>query len=356
MFQIGLNPYGFTHALGLQAFGTARANPAGSGLHGFISVARGIEAQCLEFDGRWLSPLSDDDLAALAGELPAVPRLCSYWLQHTAGETLDEAIRATRAIGGSTIRMHLTPVLEGARAKQGSKWQAMLDHARTTLNREAPKAADAGLLVAIENHQDLGSEELLAFAEEAGSNVGIALDTGNPFAVAEDPVAFAARVARRVLHVHLKDYVSQSTSEGFRLIRCAIGDGCVPLQEITDVIFRLATEDSVEDPVASTSRRKEDAAFRRTTGAGTALTASIEVGALEARHIRVFAPDWWQGYPPRAAGELRIVLERLKTRRLDDNADYRTPWERQEATAVIVEYEMQQLRKSVENLRALGWM
>ena len=327
-FRVGLNPYGFTHAVGLQAFGTERANPAGTGLRGFINIARGIDAQCLEFDGRWLAPLDDDVLAALARELPAVPRLCSYWLQHTPDETLDEAIRATRAIGGTTIRMHLTPVLEGARAKQGPQWQKMLDHARTTLNREAPKAADAGLSVAIENHQDLGSDELLAFAEEAGPNVGIALDTGNPFAVAEDPVAFAARVARRVSHVHLKDYVSQFTSEGFRLIRCAIGDGCVPLQEIAAAL----------GPKAST------------------LTASIEVGALEARHIRAFAAEWWQGYPPRDARELRVVLDRLKTKRLDDNADYRTPWERQEATAVIVDYEMQQLQKSVENLRALGWM
>ena len=145
MFHIGLNPYGFTHAVGLQAFGTERANPAGTGLRGFINIARGIDAQCLEFDGRWLAPLDDDALAALARELPAVPRLCSYWLQHTPDETLDEAIRATRAIGGTTIRMHLTPVLEGARAKQGPNWQKMVDHARTTLNREAPKAADAGL-------------------------------------------------------------------------------------------------------------------------------------------------------------------------------------------------------------------
>jgi len=331
-FRIGLNPYGFTHAVGLQAFGTSRANPAGTGLRGFISIARDMNAQCFEFDGRWLALLKDDELAALGGELPVLPRLCSYWLQHTAGETLEEAIRATRAIGGTTIRIHLTPVLEGARAKQGSKWRAMLDHARTTLNREVPKAADAGLQVAIENHQDLGSEELLGFAEEAGSNVSIALDTGNPLAVAEDPVAFASRVAHRVSHVHLKDYVSQSTSEGFRLIRCAIGDGCVPLKEIADVIFRLKAE-ATED-----------------------LTASIEVGALEARHIRVFAPDWWEGYPPRAASDLRTALDRLKTKRLDDNADYRTPWERQEPTPVIVDYEMQQLRKSVENLRALGWM
>jgi 3-oxoisoapionate decarboxylase len=328
MFQIGLNPYGFTHAVGLQAFGTSRANPEGTGLHGFISIAREIDAQCFEFDGRWLAPLKDDELQAIARELPAVPRLCSYWLQHTPGETLDEAIRATRAIGGTIIRLHLTPVLEGARAKQGSKWKAMVDHARTTLNRETPIAADAGLQVAIENHQDLGSEELLRFADEAGPNVGITLDTGNPFAVAEDPVAFATRVAPRLLHVHLKDYVAQPTPEGFRLIRCAIGDGCVPLREIADAL----------GPAVSR------------------LTASIEVGALEARHVRVFAPDWWEGYPPRPATELRLALDRLNTNRLDDNADYRTPWERHEATSVVVDYEMQQLQKSVENLRALGWM
>ncbi len=330
MFQIGLNPYGFSHTVGLQAFGTPRANPDGSGLRGFIRIASDIGAQCFEFDGRWLAPLTNDELARLSGELPDVPRLCSYWLQHVPGETLDEAIRATRAIGARTIRMHLTPVLEGARAKQGPKWQQMRKHARETLNREAQKAADAGLQVAIENHQDFGSDELMVLAEEAGPNVGIAIDTGNAFAVAEDPVAFAKRVAARIKHVHLKDYVSQFTPEGFRLIRCAIGDGCVPLKEIAEVFFRLKPE--------------------------ATLTASIEVGALESRHIRVFAPEWWEGYPTRPVGELRIALDRLKTKRLDDNADYRTPWESNQSTSAIVDYELAQLRKSVANLRALGWM
>jgi hypothetical protein len=279
--------------------------------------------------------MSDDELAALSAELPDVPRLCSYWLQHVAGETLDEAIRATRAVGGRTIRMHLTPVLEGARAKQGARWRQMIDHARATLNRDARKAADAGLDIAIENHQDLGSDELMAFAEQAGPNVGIAMDTGNAFAVAEDPVAFARRVAPRIRHVHLKDYVSQFTPEGFRLVRCAIGDGCVPLQEIADVFFR---------PVASGFSRKES------------LTASIEVGALDVRHIRIFAADWWEGYPARAGDELQIALGRLKTKRLDDNADYRTPWELQQPTAAIVDYEISQLQRSVANLKTLGWM
>lgn len=328
MFQVGLNPYGLAHTFGLQALGTPRANPNGSGLHGFISLAREIGARCIEFDGRWLAALDDDALARLGDGLPAGPRLCSYWLQHEPDETLAEAIRATRAIGGSIIRIHLTPVLEGARAQQGPRWDDMLRHARATLNREARKAADAGLTIAIENHQDLGSGELVAFAEEAGENVGVALDTGNPFAVGEDPVAFANRAGHLIRHVHLKDYVSQFTAEGFRLIRCAIGDGCVPFTEIAAAL---------EPHIGS-------------------LTASIEVGALDARHIRLFAPDWWTGYPMRPATELATALERLRTRRLDDNADYRTPWERLEPTAAVVEYERAQLDKSVENLRRLGWM
>ena len=43
-------------------------------------------------------------------------------------------------------------------------------------------------------------------AEAAGANVGVVFDTGNPFAVGEDPVAFARRAAHRIRHVHLKDY------------------------------------------------------------------------------------------------------------------------------------------------------
>src|SRR5436190_7445265 len=323
MFRIGLNPYGFSHAVGLQAFGTPRANADGTGLRGFIRIAGEVGARCLEFDGRWFTPLKSEELAALADELPRVPRLCSYWLQHVPGETLDEPIRAARAIGGTIIRLHLTPVLEGARAKQGAKWEQMIGHARETLNREARKAADVGLEVAIENHQDFGSDELMAFAEEAGTNVGIALDTGNAFAVAEDPVAFAKRVAPRIKHVHLKDYVSQFTAEGFRLIRCAIGDGCVPLQEIADVFFprkaeatqSVGTTTSVGTaPATPTGVLTVASGFSRKDDAGIAVTASIEVGALDARHIRVFAPDWWEGYPWRPVGELRTALDRLKTK------------------------------------------
>ncbi len=328
MFRVGLNPYGLTCTVGLQALGTPRANPAGVGLRGFIDIARAIGARCIELDGRWLADMTAADLAGLGRELAGETVICSYWLSHQAGETLAEPMRRAGLIGSRLLRLHLTPVLEGARAAWGGQWAVMLAHARQTLIREASRGRDAGLDLAIEDHQDLGSEELVALAEAAGENVGVVFDTGNPFSVGEDPSAFARRAAHRVRHVHLKDYVAQWTAEGYRLVRCALGDGCVPFAEIATIL------DGRDPP----------------------LTASIEPGALESRHIRLFTPGWWEGYGPRDGRELGVALGRLRQRALAEDDDCRTPWERGAAHQELVAYEAAQLERSIANLRAMGWM
>lgn len=325
MPRIGLNPYGIAYTVGLQGTGTPRANPRPIGLTGFIGLAREIGAQVVELDWRWLTPLQDSDLRKLRDELAGATPICSAWLLHEPGETFADAFRGAVAIGAKTVRVHLTPVVEGARAALGDRWTAMVEHARSTLLREARRAADAGLTLAVENHQDFGSEELLELVGAAGENVGIVLDTGNPFAVGEDPVAFTRRVAARIRHVHLKDYRAQFTDEGYRLIRCAVGDGGVPFEEMMALV----------DP---------------------GVTASIEIGALDARHIRLFEPSWWTGYPARPAPELAVALGRLQRHRLGRDDDYRSPWEKRGPRASIVDYEMRQLRRSVAWLRRAGWL
>jgi 3-oxoisoapionate decarboxylase len=339
VFRVGLNPYGLAYTTGLQGAGTPRANPKSVGLSGFLSIAREIGARCIEIHDAWLRGMDDGELAKLSATLapgpegpalqregPGLLRIVSTGLTQQSDETLEEAIRCARGIGARIIRVGLSPVLEGSRARWGGRWPEMVAHARETIIREAPRANDAGLIVAIEDHQDFGSEELVAMSEEAGENVGIVLDTGNPFAVGEDPVAFARRAAHRVRHVHLKDYRAQFTGEGYRLIRCAIGDGCVPLAEMADVLVEQHTS----------------------------LTASLEPGALEARHIRAFAPDWWHGYPPREASEFATAIGRLHHNRLADDEDYRTPWERGAPGSELIAYEKMQIRRSVENMRARG--
>jgi sugar phosphate isomerase/epimerase len=293
----------------------------------FVALARETEAKCIEIHGPWIQDAAAARLARWRDDFAAAAMtpILSTGLQHRPGETLEASIAAARAIDAPIVRLGLSPVLEGSRAAWGTRWTEMVAHAKATLAREAPRAADAGITIAIEDHQDFGSEELVAMAEAAGENVGVVFDTGNPFAVGEDPVAFAKRAAHRIRHVHLKDYRAQFTNEGYRLVRCAIGDGAVPFAELRDVLS--AHHD--------------------------ALTASIEPGALEARHIRVFTPAWWQGYPPRDAVELATALGRLRAARLGDDEPYRTPWERGADARDIVDYELTQVRRSVANMREL---
>jgi 3-oxoisoapionate decarboxylase len=324
MLRVGLNPYGLSYTVGLLQPVAPRRAPEPIGLTGFIALARQLGLKGVELDGRWLTPMKDDDLARLGESLRAseLSIVCSEWLTQRPGETLAHATRCAKALGASLLRLHLTPVLEGARAVCGVRWEEMVTHARTTLKAEARRAADMGIRLAIENHQDLTSEELIAIADESGENVGLVLDTGNPFAVGEDPLAFISRAGARIRHVHLKDYVAQFTPDGYRLIRCAVGDGCVPFEEIAAAIHGD-------------------------------VTASIEPGALEARHIRLFAPGWWARYLPRAAKELATALGRLQRNRLPDDAEWRTPWERGLREQQLIDYEMGQLLRSVDNLRAM---
>jgi sugar phosphate isomerase/epimerase len=322
MLRVGLNPYGINCAVG---FVGAAASPLGLG--GFVSLAEEAGARSLELDLRHLEALADGDASLLGDRLRArdIRPIVSVGPPLDAvGRAVDQAVK----IGAQVVRVGLTTVLQGDRAQLGKEWPRQVAHVRRMLTEAAPSAAERGVSLAIEDHQDFGSEELLDFADEAGPNVGVCFDTGNPFAVAEDPISFTKKVAPRVLHLHLKDYWAQPTDEGYRLVRCPIGDGAVPFEEIHRILSEHHTE----------------------------LTASLEPGALEARHIRLLTPEWWQGYLPRSALELAACLRAARRNRLPEDAEWRTPWERLCDHGEVCDYEMTMMRRSIENMRNLGWL
>lgn len=324
---MGLNPYGLTYYLGLQAMGTPRANPTGgAGLEGFIALTEELGGKAIELWEGWLKPMSDAELAALKTRLDGLgwKRVLSSGLQHGDVEFL---IRTARALDAQNIRFALTPILCGDRAAAGQKWYDLVASVRQKLEQYAPMAEAAGVTLLIENHQDFTSRELVGLCDEFGPNVRIVFDMANTFPVAESPLDFTRVIAPYVRHCHVKDYRAVMEPDGFRLVRCPSGDGCVPHKEMFDILAQHNDE----------------------------MVACIEIGALDDRHVKLFTPEWWHGYAPKEAEALAACLLALQKNRFEPGEDYRTPWQRN-ADHELVEYELGQYRKSAANLKALGLM
>lgn len=324
--RTGLNPYGLSYHLGLQGKGTPRANPRPAGLDDFISLTSDYGGRVLELRDGWLDALDEGGLAALGRrfkDMDMTPVVSSGL--HNGD--VDACLRHALALGADRIRFALTPILCGDRAAAGPRWDDLVADVNRRLADAAAKAAEAGVTVLIENHQDFTSRELVAFCEAFGPSVRIVYDTANSFPVAEAPLDFTRVVAPYVRYVHMKDYNVQFTAEGIRLVRCPTGDGAVPFKELFDIL----------------------AEHHET------MLGAVEIGALEARHVRLFTPDWWHGYAPRQAEDLAACLLAAQLNKLPEDAEWRTPWERN-ADHELVDYELGQMQRSVENMKTLGLM
>ena len=183
---MGLNPYGMAYHLGLQGAGTPRANPNAAGLAGFLAIADELGVRTLEIFDPWLRAMSDAGLAKLAENL-ATKGITPVVSTSLAAGPFDSAMRSAAALGATTIRLGLSRVLCGDRHLLGSNWRELVDEVRTALAIHGPRAADQGCVIAIENHQDFTSAELVDFCEKT-RGIGICFDMGNTFPVAEAPL------------------------------------------------------------------------------------------------------------------------------------------------------------------------
>ena len=241
---------------------------------------------------------------------------------------MDMLIHAATALDARYIRVALTPILCGDRAAAGQKWHDLVASVHEKLEAAVPKLTAAGVVLLIENHQDFTSRELVNFCDEYGPNVRIVFDMANTFPVGESPLDFTRVIAPYVRHCHVKDYRAVIEPDGFRLVRCPSGDGCVPHKQMFDILAEHNDE----------------------------MLACIEIGALEDRHVkplyaRVVArlrPQAGRRPSPHACSPCR----RTGSKWARNGAP---PWQRN-ADHELIDYELGQYRKSAANLKALGLM
>ena len=317
--RIGLAAYGTTFSMGLHP----KSNRPRINAQQLMDQVLAANLQGVEIP---VSLLKDEDVASVA----QAARAQGLFITLAAGgytiEPLREAIQLGAQLGAETVRTVVGGAkIGGDRRPLAGRWQPFLQDVLAHLKEATAIAEQSGVNLAVENHQDLASEELLWLCESiASARFGITLDTGNPLATAEEPLDYFRRVAPYVKNVHLKDYSLYLSEEGYRLVRCPLGQGGIDFPALFKIL-------SLSCPN---------------------VTMSIELGALEARHIRVLADDYWPDYPPRSAAQLAQVL-RFVQANAKPAGDWRTPFEREEPTEDIVAYEQQQLAASLAYLNYL---
>jgi len=325
---IGLAAYSFGYLGGFVGAGTPRACPDPFDAYSLIDLAVAHDLGGVEFPAtRYLANLSSAELTK-ARDYAALHNLFIV----LDGGIVDAAelqtlLPAAREIGARTVRATVSSLLCGDRREVRATWPGYLAEIAARLRQVRGLAEQTGVSIALENHQDLTSGELVALCEDLGSPfIGVNLDASNPLAVGEDPLNFARRILPYLKNVHLKDYYLYSTQQGFRLVRCPVGAG------VLDVPGLLAL--------------CADGAPRA--------TISIELGWLQERHIRLLEDDFWPGYPPRPIEELLPVLRLREAKARPKSEHWRTPWERGEQGAALAGYEMSQFEDSVAYLKTLA--
>jgi len=142
-------------------------------------------------------------------------------------------LAAARACGAEVVRVVM---LGGRRYEVFSKPDDYTQFSRTakaTLEQTEPLARAAGVKLAVENHKDFRTDELLDLLRGLASPwVGVCVDTGNNLALLEDPTATITALAPFAFTVHLKDMGLEEYADGFRLAEVPLGRGVLDLTAV----------------------------------------------------------------------------------------------------------------------------
>jgi sugar phosphate isomerase/epimerase len=320
-----LTAYGLPHVMGYLKTRDGQSHPSPIGPVGLMDAAVEMGLAGVEIP----LPAGTDGGALRAAlrerNLHIVPN--SLMIGRGSVAEFRASLEAAAALGAKVVRSTLSTILCGDRRSLTGGWPAYFDGLVKGLNEVLPIADDLGMCIALENHQDATSDDLLRLADATGNrpSCGVCLDAGNPLAVGEGPVEFARRIAHLIRHVHLKDYTIHFAPEGYRLVRCAAGDGVVDFPTILEIV----------------------------RSNGHDVLPGIEIGAQATRTIPLLEDSWWSCYPERHPQYLVEALRVLWAKGRPQDEPYSSAWERGEDSATVAAEEWDIVRRSASYFRGL---
>jgi len=174
--------------------------------------------------------------------------------QSDLGRFQKELLTAKQA-GVRVIRL----AMGGRRYEQFDKaaqFKAFTESSLKSLQLGEPVAARHNIRLAVENHKDRRVPEMLDMLENISSEyVGVCVDTGNSFALMEDPMDVIEAYAPWAFFVHLKDMAVCDYQDGFLLADVLLGEGSLDLPRMVEILrkvqpeIRFSLEMATRDPL-----------------------------------------------------------------------------------------------------------
>jgi sugar phosphate isomerase/epimerase len=196
------------------------------GAEGVQSPLRGCEPKTIRdlveqtggyYEGELRLPKSEADLAVFETEVL---------------QTREAGATVARAVFTNGRRYEAFATLEAFRAFH--------EQAKRTLALIEPVLKKHQLKLAIENHKDHTTEELVGMMKAISSEwIGVLVDTGNNLALLEEPHAVIEALAPFALSVHLKDMAMQTSDDGFLLSEVPLGTGMLDLPRMIATLRKV---------------------------------------------------------------------------------------------------------------------
>lgn len=194
-------------------------------------------------------------------------------------ERFEAAVQTAKQAGAKVIRI----AIGGRRYEQFDKaeqFRAFTERTYNSLQLADPIAAQHRMQLAIENHKDWRIGQMLDMLRRIDSEyVGVCVDTGNSFALLEDPMAVVEAYAPYSFAAHLKDMAVAEYEDGFLLADVTLGQGLLDLPRMVRMLrnarpeiqfcLEMATRDPLKVPCLT---RKYWATFEDVPGSDLART------------------------------------------------------------------------------------
>ena len=170
----------------------------------------------------------------------------------------EAALQTARQCGASVIRV----AMGGRRYEQFDtleQFEAFAARITKSLLLGEPITARQRMRLAIENHKDWRIEDMLNILNKFGSQyLGVCVDTGNSFALLEDPMKVVESYAPVAFAAHLKDMAVAEYEDGFLLADVPLGEGLLDLPGMVKMLrkanpqinfsLEMATRDALKVP------------------------------------------------------------------------------------------------------------